>query len=261
MALEKIVEYYNDHRCLPAHVDMSEIFDLYRHPHEKDISHLFFEKKKNPSLEIPFVNPIRFNTLGDEPQFSNYKDLHFDEVRPFLHHYFSPSETIQTTIDALRTKYHIQLDGEYCGVFYRGNDKSIETNQPSYEEVIARAKQLPTMQFIVQTDELSFLQAFKMEFPSALHFEEIPVIPKSMTTVAQVFQTNPHKQEYIASYVASVFILASLPHLITTSGNGELFVALFRGHAQGIQQYLNRKQCIYGVPNRFFNPAQTDFWL
>jgi hypothetical protein len=49
--------------------------------------------------------------------------------------------------------------------------------------------------------------------------------------------------------------------VISTSGNGEMWVRLFRGHAQGTQQFLAPKESIYGVKNPSYDPSQKYFWL
>jgi hypothetical protein len=236
---------------------------LYKVIPSKDISHFFFEK--NTIDKIPYSKQIKMNTLGDEAQFSNYKLLHFKDIHPFIEKYFYPSLFLQEKIRYLEIKYNINYSNHYCGVFYRGNDKSLETNQPSYDDMIKKAITLqeknPSVQFIIQTDEYPFLQEFKKNFPHAIQFMEIPVISKSMTTVAKQYANDTiNKQNIIYYYVSVLFIFSKCKNIIMTSGNGELFIALFRNNADGIIQYLNRKEYIYGVKNNFYDPEQKDFW-
>lgn len=263
VALEKIITYYNIYQKIPNEVDMSNLFYLYKVIPLNDISHFFFEK--NILYKFSYSNKIKMNTLGDEAQFSNYKLLHFTDIHPFIEKYFSPSLFLQEKIRYLEIKYNIDYSNSYCGVFYRGNDKSIETNQPSYNDMIKKARSLqeknPSIIFIIQTDEYQFLQEFKKNFPNTIQFMEIPVIQKSMTTIAKQYANDTiNKQNIIYYYVSVLFILSKCKNIIMTSGNGELFIALFRNNADGIIQYLNRKEYIYGVKNNFYDPEQKDFW-
>lgn len=291
--LDNIIIFYNINNKLPDSIDTSSMFQIYKinnnilyeekiemkyniHYHlfymihrdnyymnDNDISNLFF---KENDIHFIYSKEIKINNLGDEAQFSNYKLLNFNEINPFIQKYFSPSLIIQKKIEYLKSKYNISNYLDYCGVFYRGNDKCLETNQPSYNDIITKAKELrtsePNIKFIIQTDEYEFLQEFILNFPDAIYFKEIPIIPKIITSVAiQCSNDNINKEENILYYVSTIFIFSKLKNIIMTSGNGELFIALFRNNGDGIIQYLNRKKYIYGVKNDFYDRFQIDFWL
>jgi len=50
-------------------------------------------------------------------------------------------------------------------------------------------------------------------------------------------------------------------YIIHTSGNGELWITLWRGNSKNMLQYLNPKEYIHGVYNEFYNPNKTEFWI
>jgi hypothetical protein len=51
-------------------------------------------------------------------------------------------------IDYLESKYNINYNNNnYCGIFYRGNDKILETQKPPYEEVLIKALEFKNIQF------------------------------------------------------------------------------------------------------------------
>lgn len=61
-----------------------------------------------------------------------------------------------------------------------------------------------------------------------------------------------------------IIIDYSIPNLINinnTSGNCEIWIAMYRGNADGIIQFLQPNEYIYGVKNNFFNPNKKDYWL
>jgi len=65
----------------------------------------------------------------------------------------------------------------------------------------------------------------------------------------------------ISDYVAEIIILSRCKYLITTSGNGELWIRLFRGNNKGSLQWLSPKQYVYGIKNKDFDPNKKCFWI
>jgi hypothetical protein len=215
-------------------------------------------------MDIKFNEQIIYETEKMELQFSNYKLIPFEKFKPFIDKYFSFSDIVIKASEQLKTKYNIDFQNT-CGVFYRGNDKIKETYPPEYREVVEQAirvkKENPTIKFIIQTDESEFLQYFLQYFPDAIYFKEIPVINNQMSTVAYYFMNSSEKSEYILYYLAAINIFSKLKRLITTSGNGEMFIMFYRNNADGVIQYLKLKEYIYGVKNKGFDPNETQFWL
>jgi hypothetical protein len=102
-----------------------------------------------------------------------------------------------------------------------------------------RIEVAPETRFLVQSDETEFLERMLSEFPDrAFCFgpDEIRHMKKQMSTVDIVFSQENHR--YSKLYLAITLIMAKAGHVICAgSGNCSLWIALFRGHAEGIEQY------------------------
>lgn len=259
--LEDIVGYFNQNHRLPDYVDTSALWWHYKINHQQDLSTIYF---KDEPMTIEYKKDIQISQTDWEPQFSDYRKLNFTDLKPFIVKYFSLSDIILDKKLYLENKYQIDYSN-LCGVRFRGNDKCSETNRVSYEEMINKAKQVlsenPKIRFLVQTDEKEFLDAFCKEFPDAIYISELPVMNQQSTTCL-VYQLPAHiLYETTLYFIAVIKILSCAKFLITTSGNGELWIALFRGNADGIYQYLNPKDVIYGVVNKTCDPTKTNFWI
>jgi len=260
--LMNLFDYFNKNKELPEYTDFSKMYDIYKNNSNDDIYSLFF--KKRDDIHIKFEKDIFFGNESIELQFSNYKLLDFESYKPFIEKYFSFNDNVIETARQFVLKYNIDYNNT-CGIFYRGNDKVKETQKPPYNEVVEKAilikNEFPDVKFLVQTDEYEFLQYFLEHFPESIYFSEIPVIHNEMTTVACKYVNDQNKGHYILSYLASIYIFSKLFKLITTSGNGELFIMFYRNNADGDIQYLKKNEYIHGGKSRAYNENETIFWL
>jgi hypothetical protein len=260
--LQEIINFYNNNHILPI-IDSTEQFEVYKLNIKDDISNIFFKNsEEQESFEI--VKNITFNNTGEENQFSNYKYLNYYELTPFVNKYFTLTPIILKKLNNLIIKYRLDLDNT-CAVFYRGNDKILETTPPTYDEFINKVKEYknnnPNIKLLLQTDEKELKDRFLIEFPETINFEEIPTINKTMTTIAKHFKNNKNKLKIVKYFLASINILSKCKNIISTSGNCEIWIALYRGNADGIIQFLQPNEYIHGVKNNFFNPNKKDYWL
>lgn len=263
LVLMYLIDYFNKYHKLPLKINTQNMFEIYQLNNQDDVfKHCFYEKE---DINIDFKDKITFSYTDFESQFSDYKQLNFHALLPFIEKYYNITETIKDKIKELKNKYNIDEEQNYCGVFYRGNDKVKETQKPSYEDMVRKALEIKEKNkdviFIIQTDENEFLQYFLGVFPNSIYFKEIPVINNQMTSVAFVYCNNSNKIEILEYYIASVFILSSLKNIIHTSGNAEFFMMLFRKNANGSTQYLKKNEYIHGVYNHQYNPNETQFWF
>ena len=133
------------------------------------------------------------------------------------------------------------------------------------QEIVDKALELKSnnnnIRFFIQTDEYDFLQYFINIFPDTIYFTEIPLINNSTTNVARQFENDKYKLDILGFYLASVFIITTFKNIITTSGNGELFIAFFRGNANGIHQYLKKNEYIHGNKNVDYEPNEKQIWF
>jgi hypothetical protein len=239
-----------------------KMFGLYKINRNDDIFNICFKEK---DIEIPHIERVTFTKSKFENQFSDYKLLNYHMICPFINKFYSPSDIILKLKNFLLSNYEINTnDDNLCGVFFRGNDKIKETQKPSYDEIIEKATELKSIneniQFIVQTDEKEFLDYFMTKFPNSIFFKEIPTINSSMTTVAKEFQNKTNKINILGFYLSSILVFSKLEQIIMTSGNGEMFICFYRGHANGVHQYLKKNKYIYGEKNIDYDKNNINVW-
>jgi hypothetical protein len=233
--LEGIVWFFNKNKCLPDKVDSKEQFSFYKSTPSDDVTSLYFKKN---NIDITYKHDVDFN---NDMQFLDYKGLDFNGLKPFIEKYFSPSENVEDIISIYEKKYAIDYNNT-CVVYYRGNDKRIETNIATYETFILKArevkKQNPTIKFLVQSDETEFLEAFLMEFPESIFFEEIPSMNKKESfTVVKLPLIE--RVEHGANFFGAVIVLSKCKYIITHSGNCGLWCVIYRGNYENVYQWLN----------------------
>jgi hypothetical protein len=264
--LKKIVEFYNTKKRLPSSVNSRAQFKDYKKISQKneDITYKFFQIDNN--VIIPYNSPIKLTNALTDDQFSDYKLLNFEHIRLFIDKYFSFSEEVENCIANLISKYNINIDNTYA-VRYRGNDKSLETVQPSYDDMIEKTKEVlekydnnNMKQLILQTDEREFSEKFRAVFPNTIVFTEIPDMLKQTKSIQH---TEPREDRLLSTqyFIASLFIISRCEHVIHTSGNGEMWMAFFRNNSRGLHQYLRPRENIYGNINNSFDSKQTYFWI
>jgi hypothetical protein len=223
--LTNIIDYFNINKKLPKEIITYKLFNIYKSKQNQDIYKEIFDLSTN---SFTYEKKIKFNNEGFENQFSDYKLLNLNDIQPFFQKYFKPTPIILNNVDFLLNKYNIDLNNEICGVFYRGNDKVKETQKPPYSEFILKAKELMKknnkLKFVVQTDELEFLNVFLTEFPNSIYFEEVPAICSSNNTNCGQQLKNEYKVKHTIDFLSIIYIFSKLKYLITTSGNCEMFI-------------------------------------
>jgi hypothetical protein len=232
--LASIIEYFNRFKQLPEVVNSSEQFVWYR----PGTTETYFQTLPT---NIRYGRRIDYEHVY---QYSNFKGLDYKGLKLFIDKYFTPSEEVQSIIRQIEIKYEISYD-TICVLFYRGNDKVTETPVSPYMDYIERAKKLllakPGLVFLVQSDETEFIDTMVAEFPGKciVFRDEIRHIPKSLTTVDKVFE----KDNFVYSkyYLAITIIMSKCADIICGSGNCSIWIALFRGNANGMQQFLKTR--------------------
>lgn len=237
--LDNIVKYFNQNRTLPVIVDSSAQFDWYKPPrsHKASIVETYFTTDLSG---IPFRGPINY---GHWFQLIDYKKIEFKTIQPFITKYFSPSHEIQELLRQIEIKYSLDYSN-LCVLFYRGNDKITETELSSYDDYLAKAKEIqeenPSIRFLLQSDETEFLEALSSHFPNSFYFkDEIRHIKKANTSVDKVFpQDNYQFSKY---FLAITLCMAKCKYVICGSGNCSIWIALYRGNTEGMYQHLHDK--------------------
>lgn len=241
IALQDIIIWAREHKGLPNIVDRHSQYMHYKsEPSQTLIGHFFNEKEGYINCLDWFEMTSQTDT---ELQFTDYRNLNFDRIAPFIEKYFSPSDYVNSIIKHYEEKYNIDYHNT-CAVFYRGNDKNRETTIASYDAFIGKAEEVLTMhggegfRFLVQPDETEFLQAFTSSHPNSFNFEETPHMRKCDSAV---FFEMPIKERanYAAHFLAAVIVMSRCKHMIIHSGNCGLWSVLYRGNMNNVHQILN----------------------
>ena len=236
--LDKIVQFYNKYRQLPSLVDSSEQFDWYK-PTGRETESITADYFEESNSLIKFTGPIQYENWY---QYLDYKTINFKRLTPFINKYFSPAKDIRTFVEILEAKYCI--DYKNLGVlFYRGNDKVTETANAPYQDYLDRARKIqaenPNVRFLVQSDETEFIETMmsKLLYPTFFMGDEIRHIKKSINTVDKVW-TRDENYKFSQLYLAITIIMSKAKYIICGSGNCSIWICLYRGHMDGVQQFL-----------------------
>lgn len=256
--LNSILEYYNTNKCLPEIVDSSQQFSFYKEEN-RDITLDFFEDSKNLDfLESNNSDKIYFNGS----QFSSYDIINYDQLTPFIRKYFSPSKSVLSIKQFLINQYNIDPSNT-CVIRFRGNDKIKETQRPSFEEFLNKAQEIqlrePNLRFLILTDQKEFLDYMIHHMSNCFYFQELPTMLNNDYYCIPMVNSNNKLQSAI-DYFAAVLIASECKYIIHTSGNGELFLMLYRGNAYNTKQYLRPNEYIYGCKNDDYDPNKTNYW-
>lgn len=240
--LRDIVNYFNTNKKLPGKVDSSKQFTLYKSEQTKDITHsLFAEEDSFPDIE--YTSPVSIVRGRDCIHFPNYQNINYAEIAPFIKKYFSPSSLIQERITHYEDKYQLDYNTT-CLVYYRGNDKATEVLCPDYSIIIEKASQVkqehPEIRFLVQSDEAEFIEYFLSHYPNAIVLTELEAIKKSKVNPARALPVDK-REEHGYNFLAAIYFLSKIKYIVTTTHNAATWLCLFRGHCDGVYQYLHMK--------------------
>ena len=246
--LFQIVEYINKYNLDP-HVDSTDQFIEYKPNSEKhnDISQHFFNFDKN--IKIPY--PIKITTSKKELQFSDYKLINFSQVKPVIDKYFYPSDKIINTINFLEKKYNFNYEN-LLTIYYRSTDKRIETNIPSFKEIINKTTEIlekhPHLQILYVTDDTKTISEMQKKF-------------KNVIIINELEDNYKRGYKHAIIFFSCVIIMSKSNSIITTSGNVSNWMIFYRTHSNNIYQYLSEKKYIYGKLTADYNEKKPNFWL
>ena len=238
--LHHIAMYVNSNKKLPDGIDSSKQFAWYKKntDRDKDITYHYFEHYDTiKNTEIYF--PIRYHW---NDQFIHYSDLDYNCLTPLVKKYFSPSVEINEIVNNMKQLYKLNFEN-ICVLFYRGNDKNIETKTADYDEYLDHANQIitqnPEILFLIQSDETEFIEFMTNKFPhNSFYFkDEIRHMKKCNDTVDKKMKSQNY--EFSKKYLAITIIMSKCKFIICGSGNCDMWIMLYRGNNNNVIQYLN----------------------
>lgn len=235
--LIEIMKYFNLHKYLPDIVDSAAQFAFYKRDYNEDITPLLFAEQPD---DMVHTRELVATHEPGEISFGDYTKLCFEDIKPFVWNYFCPSDVVQEMIYAYIDNYAIDYENT-CAIFYRGNDKKRECEVTPYADFIEQARLMPSyIRFLVQPDETEFLNAFTDAFPDrCFHFKETPHMRKKDSAI--FYELPPEKKTMHAQlFLAAVLVMSRCKHVIMHSGNGAMWLALYRGGMNGVHQFRNK---------------------
>lgn len=243
--LEQIIWFVYFKQHLPDYIDSSVQFDLYKYDETINIMSDFFECYHNESpstLKYPYNKSYCIWVL----QLSDYRNIDYEYISPYVEKYFSPSPVISRNIDMLLEKYNIDPENT-IGIHYRGTDKYKETPLGDYQTYLDKLNMILNtecnehMKVLVRTDQTQFLDYFKENVDND-KLIIITDITTSSTDVGIHFQKSIRDNyDHMMFLIPTFMILARCNHLITGSGNCGIWLALFRKSGYNLHQFLEDK--------------------
>ncbi len=236
--LNTIVDFINSTKRLPASVDSSQQFILYKNDKNIDITFDYFEHY-NMVTDVVIMCGINYH---HGHQFENYSNLDYKHITPVIKKYFSPSVEINEIVNNIEKKYNLLYEN-ICVLFYRGNDKNTETTKCRYNEYLIYVNQLleknPKLVFLVQSDETEFIEFITNKFPNnSFYFkDEIRHMKRCISTVDIKMRSQIY--EFSKKYLAITIIMSRCKYIICGSGNCDIWIMLYRGNNKNVIQNLN----------------------
>ena len=179
----------------------------------------YFNKKQfDKSLKI---HPI-IEQLESGISIMPYSSLPYEKINPYINNFFSLTETVSNIIKTMEIKYNINYENTCC-VFYRGLDKCVETELPSYDVILNKALKVTenekNIKFILQTDETNFLNYCKNKMKDYIVFnDEIRHTAKANTLVEKKFNKEDN-YFFSLHFLAIVKIMSKCKYVVCNSSN------------------------------------------
>lgn len=235
IALEQTMIYFNQNKKLPTYLNREKQYQHYKNEESDNLIPILFKESEN---EFEYVEDVRITFDKTWFQFTDYKLLDFNSLKPFTDRYFAPSDIVLNRIAELEAKYNIDYD-KTVGILYRGNDKQKECKIASYRDFILKAHELngiDTM-YLIQPDETEFLTSFKDTYPNTIHPTEWQHMPKDSNTAIFMHLKGQDRVIHAINVLASIIMLSKCKDVITGTGNMSMWLALYRGNTIGFHQW------------------------
>jgi hypothetical protein len=220
-------------------VDSSKSFDWYKPVGLEwlDITRHYFEPEHREII-LQTELPLDFH---HRHQWKDYAELNYVQLVQLIRRYFVPTVEIANLVLEIESRYQIVDYDNICVLFYRGNDKAIETQLCGYDEFIEKAREVqaenPGIRFLIQSDETEFIHRMSSEFPDSFYLKyDIRHMSKRISSVDLTLPQFNY--EFSKRYLAITVLMGKCKHIICNTGNCSLWIMLFRGHAENVHQHF-----------------------
>lgn len=159
--------------------------------------------------------------------------------------YFSPSNNIINKIKYLIQKYNIDYKNTLA-IYYRGTDKSKETQIASFDEYYNQIKQIikqnKSINILVQTDTSQFI-----DYINNRNLKNIIIVNENHTSYSNKgihYEKSPaDNYNEMFDLFSTFLIIAKCKYVICGSGNCSIWMMLYRGNNKNVIQYLKGNWC------------------
>lgn len=206
---------------------------------------------KDPLTDYVVDGSEYVRTVVDaELHHADYRMLDFQTLVPWVEKYFSPSERVLSRKAELMRKYDLETT-RLIAVNIRGTDKWKEvrpTPLDYYERICDTLLETsPLSKILVVSDQSDYVERFKERFGSrVIVFEELPTTSGTHYPVHRTVSRS-ERTSFGVDYFATVLILASAKFLVTHTGGGAFWTALYRRHTSSFFQL--RQDEVFGDSN------------
>ena len=234
--LDSIVNFVNHNNKLPF-VDSSYQFRKYKKKLNEDITYDFF-KHYDDIENIKINKNIKYN---HKHQFNKYSNLDYYSISPLIEKYFSTSNKINEIVDYFIEKYDLVYDNTLV-VYYRGTDKSKETEIASFDEFYKQIINIisfnDNLKILVQTDTAQFIDYLNDKELKNITISE----NKTSYNNKGIHNENNGESNYnqMLNFLSTVIIMSKCKYIICGSCNCSMWIMLYRKSSKNVIQYLNK---------------------
>lgn len=130
-----------------------------------------------------------------------------------------------------------------CVLFYRGNDKNIESKRCGHDEYLQYANKIitqnPDISLLIQSDETEFIEFMLDKFPkNSLYFKDEIRHMKKCNSVVDLKMPS-RISEFSKNFLAIIIIMSKCKYIICGSGNCDIWISFYRGNNENVVQHLN----------------------
>jgi hypothetical protein len=256
--LRNVLQFHNQHGILP-NVDSSEQWELYKDDgieniqqwwggtvnifNKNDITDKFFKIKEVEDFDNEsFSSTCKAPFICNDDQYSNYHEINYNYLNKITDLYFDLANPIVKIKKKLISKYKIETK-KTIAVCFRGNDKFLETNLPSYQGMLDKILEVksknPNHKILLQSDEIEFCDFITKSIPDCILIEETKKLNKT-TNAVQYTIPKGSRLENAQTFLSVMSLISDCSDVILNSGNVGLWICLFRKNSDNVSQYLHK---------------------
>ena len=225
------IRYYFDFTKSPVLIANDFIFSIYRDGVDLKEGD-FYDYFEKPLLTSEFdINSL---LVSDDNQFivtsfAKYENLNFALLNSFVDIYFQPSSKVFKLCDEILAFCGLDLN-KTIGIHYRGTDKSTEIELKSLNDFLVKCDELllldPDCKIFCLSDQTQILNELKIKYgDSFVTFENLPTTSGDR---GLHYTLTQNRKDFAFDFLCCIIILSRCKFVITHTGNGALWTALFR---------------------------------